>query len=65
LLDDYFIIKLDGFVKSQKCPFSLEGRGLGEGEYSIISSTYVSLSFILSRQGRENPTFCETIKFME
>ena len=38
------------------------GEGGGEGEYSAISCTYVSLPFIPSRQGRGNPTFHETVK---
>jgi len=37
------------------------GEGWGEGEYSVISLTYVPLSLIPSHQGRGNSTFYETI----
>jgi len=38
------------------------GEGWGEGEYSVISPTYVPLPLIPSHQGRGNSTFYETIK---
>jgi len=38
------------------------GEGWGEGEYSVISRTYVPLPLIPSHQGRGNSTFYETIK---
>jgi hypothetical protein len=37
------------------------GKGWCEGEYDVISGTYVPLPFIPSHQGRGNPTFYETI----
>ncbi len=37
------------------------GEGRGEGEYNIISHTYVPLPFIPSHQRRGIPTFYETI----
>jgi len=37
------------------------GEGWGEGEYSVISSTYVPLPLIPSHQGRGNSTFYEFI----
>jgi hypothetical protein len=41
------------------------GEGWGEGEYNVISVTYVPLPFIPSHQGRGNPTFYEFIKIGE
>jgi hypothetical protein len=38
------------------------GEGWGEGEYNVISAAYVPLPFILSHQGRGNPTFYECIR---
>jgi len=38
------------------------GEGWREGEYSVISRTYVLLPLIPSHQGRGNSTFYETIK---
>ena len=37
------------------------GEGRGEGEYSVISVTYIPLPLILSRQGRGNLTFYEAV----
>jgi len=37
------------------------GEGWGEGEYSVISRTYVTLPLIPSHQGRGNLTFYESI----
>jgi len=37
------------------------GEGWGEGEYSVISRTYVSLPLIPSHQGRGNGTFYEFV----
>jgi len=37
------------------------GEGWGEGEYSVISRTYVPPPLIPSHQGRGNSTFYETI----
>ena len=39
------------------------GEGWGEGEYNVISATYVPLPFIPSHKGRGNPTFYEFVKF--
>ena len=39
------------------------GEGWGEGEYSVISVTYIPLPLIPSHQGRGNPTFYELVKF--
>jgi len=39
------------------------GEGWGEGEYSVISRTYLPLPLIPSHQGRGNSTFYEFIKF--
>ena len=38
------------------------GEGWGEGEYNAISTAYIPLPFIPSRQGRGNLTFYEFIK---
>ncbi|MCL0083549.1 UDP-N-acetylglucosamine 2-epimerase [Thermodesulfovibrionales bacterium] len=48
-------------VKSQKTPSPSMGEGWGEGEYSAISTTYIPLPSVPSRQGRGNLTFYETI----
>jgi len=37
------------------------GEGRGEGENTAISTSYVSLPFIPSHQGRGNPIFYETV----
>jgi hypothetical protein len=39
------------------------GEGWGEGEYNVISGTYVPLPLILSNQGRGNPPFYGCINF--
>jgi len=39
------------------------GEGWGEGEYSVISRTYVPLPLIPSHQGRGNSTFYKNINF--
>ena len=36
---------------------------MGEGEYNVISLTYIPLPLIPSRQGRGKLTFYECIKF--
>ena len=51
------VSKVDAPVKSPKTPSPLMGEGRGEGEYSAISSSYVSFPFIPSHEGRENPNF--------
>jgi len=43
-------------------PSPFMGEGWGEGEYTVISRTYVPLPLIPSHQGRGNSTFYETIK---
>ena len=37
------------------------GEGWGEGEYNVISVTFIPLLFISSREGRRNSTFGQTI----
>ena len=41
------------------------GEGWGEGEYNAISTAYIPLPFVPSRQGRGNLTFYEFIKIDE
>jgi len=41
------------------------GKGWSEGEYSVISVTYIPLPLIPSHQERRNPTFYELVKFKE
>jgi len=40
------------------------GEGWGEGEYSVISVTYIPLPLIPSHQGRGNPTFYELVNLV-
>jgi len=49
--------------KVKDTPSPLMGEGWGEGEYSTISSTYVPLPFVPSRQGRGHPAFYKTANF--
>ena len=38
------------------------GEGWGEGEYNAISTAYIPIPFVPSRQGRGDLTFYEFIK---
>jgi hypothetical protein len=44
------------------CPHADSGEGWGEGEYNAISTGYIPLPFVTSRQGRGNPIFYDAIK---
>ena len=58
-----WIVIDDELVKNAPSP--LMGEGWGEGEYSAISTTYIPLPFVPSRQGRGNLTFYEFINYDE
>jgi len=47
----------DGLAKSQKCPLSLEGRGIGVR----VNATPLHALTSPSRQGRGNSTFYECV----
>jgi len=63
LISFYEVVKYDEFIKSQNAPSPLMGEGWGEGEYNAVSSNYIPLPFVPSRQGRGNLTFYEFIKY--
>jgi hypothetical protein len=51
----------DATAKSHRSSSPLMGEGWGEGEYNVISVTFIPLPFIFSREGRVNSTFGQTI----
>jgi len=52
---------VDATAKSHRAPSHLMGEGWDEGEYNIISVTFIPLPFIPAREGRINSTFGQTI----